>query len=307
MLGIVNAPDTKELIALKDFPEPEAAANEVIIEVKTFSLNRGEMSLLKMRPADWRPGQDIAGVVVKAAADGSGPANGVRVVALVDQAGWSQRVAAPIARVAELPEDVSFAAAATLPVAGLTALGAVRYGGFLLGKRILITGANGGVGRFAVQLAALSGAEVTAVSSKARHAVDLSKLGASTVIASVHEATGHFELILEGVGGTSLGETLKLIAPEGTIVLYGASSQENPAVGLFSFGGHANARIQSYFVYGTGEPAHVSSDLALLAGLVAAGKVQAPVGREVSWHDLAQGVSALSARQIAGKVIFNVD
>jgi NADPH:quinone reductase-like Zn-dependent oxidoreductase len=283
-----------------------AAANEVIIEVKTFSLNRGEMSLLKMRPADWRPGQDIAGVVVKAAEDGSGPANDAHVVALVDQAGWSQRVAAPTSRVAELPADVSFAAAATLPVAGLTALGAVRYGGFLLGKHVLITGANG-VGRFAVQLAALSGAEVTAVSSKSGQAADLRKLGASTVVSSVHEVTGHFELILEGVGGTSLGETLKLIAPEGTIVLYGASSQENPSVGLFSFGGHANARIQSHFVYGTGEPAHVSSDLALLAGLVAAGKVQAPVGREASWHDLAQGVSALSARQIAGKVIFNVD
>jgi NADPH:quinone reductase len=88
----------------------------------SFSLNRGELALLAMRPEGWRPSQDIAGVVVQAAADGSGPQAGTHVVALVDGGGWAQRVAAPTARMAALPDNVSFASSASLPVAGLTAL-----------------------------------------------------------------------------------------------------------------------------------------------------------------------------------------
>ena len=92
-----------------------------MMEVHAFSLNRGELALLANRPEGWRPGQDVAGVVVQPAADGSGPEKGTSVVALVDGAGWSQHVAAPTARMAVLPDNVSFASAATLPVAGLTA------------------------------------------------------------------------------------------------------------------------------------------------------------------------------------------
>ncbi|GAC1398782.1 MAG: hypothetical protein NVSMB49_07510 [Ktedonobacteraceae bacterium] len=112
------ATHTDALVELRDVPEPTAPPNEAIIEVHAFSLNRGELSLLAHRPEGWRPGQDIAGTVVKAAADGSGPKAGTRVVGLVDGAGWAQRVNAPMTRIAELPEAVSFATAATLPVAG---------------------------------------------------------------------------------------------------------------------------------------------------------------------------------------------
>ncbi len=121
------ATHTDALVELRDAPEPTAAPDEAIIEVHAFSLNRGELSLLANRPEGWRPGQGISGIVVKAAQDGSGPKEGTRVVALVDGAGWSRRVNAPTTRIAEIPEEVSFAAAAT-PVAGLTALRTLRYG-----------------------------------------------------------------------------------------------------------------------------------------------------------------------------------
>src|SRR2546421_1517763 len=163
VLAVVNTPSAPIPVELREVSEPEPAADEAIVEVHAFSLNRGELALLASRPEGWRPGQDIAGVVVQAAADGSGPKEGTRVVALVDSAGWAQRVAAPTARMAALPDNVSFASAATLPVSGLTALRTLRYGGLLLGQRVLITGAAGGVGHFAVQLAALAGAEGTAV------------------------------------------------------------------------------------------------------------------------------------------------
>ena len=86
--------------------------------------------------------------------DGSGPPAGARIVALMDEFGWAERAAVPRQRIAALPHTVSFAAAAALPLAGLTALRTLRHGAPLLGRRMLITGAAGGVGHLAVQLAA---------------------------------------------------------------------------------------------------------------------------------------------------------
>src|SRR5438552_4257318 len=196
MLALVNTPSAPIPVELNEVPEPEPASDEAVVEVQAFSLNRGELALLANRPEGWRPGQDVAGVVVQPAADGSGPEKGTRVVALVDGAGWSQRVAAPTARMAVLPDNVSFASAATLPVAGLTALRTVRLGGALLGRRALITGAAGGVGRFAVQLAALAGAEVTGVVGRPERAAGLAERGATAVVTTIQEAEGLFDLIL---------------------------------------------------------------------------------------------------------------
>src|SRR5258708_35488968 len=109
MLALVATHQPDRPVEIREVPEPTAAPNEAIIQVHAFSLNRGDLSLLANRPEGWRPGQDIAGVVLRPAADGSGPPEGARVVALVAQAGRSQRVAAPTARVAGLPDRGSFA------------------------------------------------------------------------------------------------------------------------------------------------------------------------------------------------------
>jgi NADPH2:quinone reductase len=76
-------------------PEPAPAANEALVAVHRFSLNRGETRLFQVRPEGWRPGQDIAGVVVRQATDGSGPGAGTRVVCLTDWEGWAERAAVP--------------------------------------------------------------------------------------------------------------------------------------------------------------------------------------------------------------------
>ena len=163
MLAVVNTPNGTAPVELREVPEPRPAPNEALVEVRAFSLNRGELRLFQIRPEGWRPGQDISGVVLQQAADGSGPTAGTRVVALTDNAGWAERAAVPAHRMAALPDNVLLEEAAALPVAGLTALRTLRHGAPLLGKRVLITGAAGGVGHLAVQIAARSGARVTAV------------------------------------------------------------------------------------------------------------------------------------------------
>src|SRR5437588_2839650 len=98
MLAVVNTPAGREPVASRAVAEPELHANEALVAVHAFSLNRGELRLFQVRHEGWRPGQDIAGVVVRAAAGGSGPAAGTRVVALTDQAGWAERAAVPAHR-----------------------------------------------------------------------------------------------------------------------------------------------------------------------------------------------------------------
>src|SRR5256886_17611566 len=106
-----------------------------------------------MAVAGWRPGWDLAGELERAAADGSGPRVGARVVGLLPEGAWAERVAAPTHALAALPDKVTFAQAATLPVARLTALYALSKRGPLLGRRVLATGATGGVGAFSLRRA----------------------------------------------------------------------------------------------------------------------------------------------------------
>lgn len=306
MLALVNTPSAQIPVELNEVPEPVPMPDEAIVEVHAFSLNRGELALLASRPEGWRPGQDVAGVIVQPASDGSGPEKGTRVVAWVDGAGWSQRVAAPTARIAALPDTVSFASAATLPVAGLTALRTLRQGGSLLGQRVLITGAAGGVGRFAVQLAALAGAEVTGVVSHPDRASGLSGLGATNIVTNVQEAEGFFDLILESAGGSSLSGAISKVALGGTIVMFGNSSREETPISWANFAGHAFARIVAYFGYLSGTPASMGEDLAKLVSMVAAGKLKPEIGLEDSWHNVYMAVAALRDRKVNGKAVFHV-
>jgi NADPH:quinone reductase len=166
MKAVLNTPEGPGIAEVAD---PCPSADEALIAVRAFSINRGELALLKTRTNQWRPGQDVAGVVVEPAADGSGPPPGSRVVALVEEAGWAELAAAPTARLAPVPDPVGFEQAAALPLAGLTALRTLRLGGDLLGRRVLVTGAGGALGAMQVQLAVTAGAEVTAVAQPQHH------------------------------------------------------------------------------------------------------------------------------------------
>src|SRR5487761_512841 len=100
MLGYITDPAAPGGIARRELPEPKPGDHEVLIDVAAYGVNRGELSLIQQRSEGWTPGQDVAGVVAAAAADGSGPGAGTRVVGLADWGGWSERVPVPSHRVA---------------------------------------------------------------------------------------------------------------------------------------------------------------------------------------------------------------
>jgi len=303
MLALAGTPSGPSWTELRTVDDPVPRDDEVLVDVRAFSLNRGELTLLRTRPDGWRPGQDVAGVVARAASDGSGPAPGTRVVAIVEWEGWAQRVAVPAQRLAVLPEQVSFEQAATLPIAGLTALRTLRLGGPLLGRRVLVTGASGAVGRFAVELAANAGARVAAVARSEERG--LAELGAGEVVADIADASGNYDLILESVGGASLGTAISLVAPRGVIVLLGNSSRSPTPIDFRDFHGHEDACLRTFFSAFQGED--FTPDLTLLVDLIAAGRLHPPLGHVDSWRNVNDGLDRLAARKVHGKVVLRVD
>ncbi len=226
--AIVVDPDVPGRFVIKEVEAPQPGPSEALVQVEAISLNRGEAMFAMEAQAGWRPGRDLAGTVIKPAANGAGPKVGSRVVGMVDAGSWAEQVAIPTNRLAELPDGVTSAQAATLPTAGLTALRALEKGGLLLNKRVLITGSTGGVGLFAHQLARQSGAYVVGTARQARNEALVREAGADEVIVGDDlepaRAYGPYHLIIESLGGKALESALSLLAPGGTCVTLGWSA-----------------------------------------------------------------------------------
>lgn len=305
MLGYVTDPSAPGGLIRREADEPSPGPAEVVIAVRAFALNRGELSLLEQRRDGWHPGQDVAGVVAAPAADGSGPPQGARVVGLADAGGWAERVAVPTHRVAALPDEVSFEAAASLPVAGLTALRALGTGGPLLGRRLLVTGASGGVGQFAVQLGLAAGAFVTAHVSGPSRVEEVRALGVADVVRELGEEHGPFDLVLEAVGGQVLVDAVHRLAPGGTLTAYGLASGERSSLAFTDFGSAPLARLIAFFVYATGE-ATFGRDLAVLAELVADGRLAPVLGEVRPWEQALEVIDALRQHRLVGKGVLTL-
>src|SRR2546428_2441923 len=179
--AVVVDPSAPERLVIRDFDYPSASPSGALVRVKAVSLNRGEVRTAFNAEAGLRPGWDLAGIVEQQAADGSGPRTGSRVVGMLHSGAWAEVVAVPTTILAEIPESVSFAQAATLPVAGLTALWALERGGMLLDRLVLITGASGGVGQFACQIARQAGARALGVVRPPGNATATTETGAHDV------------------------------------------------------------------------------------------------------------------------------
>jgi len=301
MRALLVDPSAKSGLRLGDTADPTPAPNQALVEVKTISLNYGEVSGGYGAEEGKVQGWDAAGVVVKAAADGSGPAVGSRVVTFDFLGGaWAQLRAVDTTELAVLPDGVDFDRAAALPVAAVTALRALRRFGSVLGRRILVTGAAGGVGRFAVQLAAQSGAHVIASVGSAGRGDGLKELGAAEVIVGVEGLTGPLHGVLDNVGGPNQVAAFGLLAEGGSIQSIGATSGEPAVYPPYSTVG-PQRRLEA-FMMGSG----LGEDLAFLTSLVAAGKLDVEIGYRGSWENSEDAIAALLGRKVVGKAVLDV-
>jgi NADPH:quinone reductase len=192
-------------------------------------------------------------------------------------------------------------------VAGLTALRSLELGGFVVGKRVLVTGASGGVGRFAIQLAKLAGAHVTAV---ARRAEGLTELGADEVLTELELGTGHadFDVILDAIGGPVLGLCLQRVVPRGIVVSFASTLTDPvayPTRELFSRA--PGARLYGLYIFA--ELQHTrsaSADLRRLADLIAEGRLDPQIDVTLPWDQAGEAIEALLDRRVAGKAVLTV-
>ncbi|MEU1116068.1 MULTISPECIES: zinc-binding dehydrogenase [unclassified Streptomyces] len=288
-------------VRFADVDEPVPSAGEALVEIRHIGLNFGELNYVDQWPAGAVHGHDAAGIVVRAASDGSGPPEGTRVAVGMAPHAWAERVAVGPASLGTVPKSVDLADAAALGIAGVTPFRVLRTRS-LLARNVLITGASGGVGHFAVQLAALAGARVTALVGSPERTAGLRELGADKVLTDLAETGDRFDLVLDTVGGPLVAQAWSSLAEGGTLHLVGYSSGQEttfPSGALFGFG-----EPRSMATYGDMTP--TGGELTDLLGLMAAGRLSAPVGLRGHWHEVGDAVQALFARKVHGKVILDV-
>jgi NADPH:quinone reductase-like Zn-dependent oxidoreductase len=310
--AVVVDPAAPGKLALKSVELRDPDRDEVAVSVRAISLNRGETRrALQAAEPGWRPGWDFAGVVDTEAADGSGPKSGTRVVGMLPSGAWAERVNCRSHAVAALPDAVSDAEAATLPVAGLTALHALRQGGLLLGRKVLVDGATGGVGHLACQLASAAGALVWGHVRRPESRKAVAEwcggrvvLGRDLLAAKPH---GPYWLILDSLGGAALSAALSMLQPGGTCVTFGVSDAATTTFESREFFGTGGARLYGLTLFHelmSVERAGIG--LALLAELIAARKLQPQIAVEASWSEIGTIARRLIDREFAGKAVLHI-
>ncbi|MFF0434047.1 zinc-binding dehydrogenase [Streptomyces sp. NPDC004327] len=289
-------------LRLADVPDPVPGPDEVLVRIAATSLNYGELPATgnAAAPEGEVPGWDAAGTVERAAASGAGPAAGARVVTWGLGGGWAELRAVHVGELAVLPDEVDFVRAAALPVAGLTALRALRRAGVRPGHRVAVTGASGGVGHFAVQLARLQGAEVVAVVGAPARGEGLAELGVKSVVTKPAEIDEPVDVLLDNVGGPQLGALLGSMADGGTVISVGAASGQDTPLAPYQLVGKRLTLV------GHQDGGGSAADLAHLAGLVADGRLTVSVGRVADWQAAAEVADDIVGRRVRGKAVLTL-
>jgi NADPH:quinone reductase-like Zn-dependent oxidoreductase len=273
-----------------------------LVRVAAASVNFADVAFLRARQVPGAvPGFDASGVVLAAAGDGSGPPGGTRVVTFGWSGGWAELRTVDVAEMAAVPDGVDLGAAAAVPVAGVTALRALRRLGAVVGRRVLITGASGGVGRFAVQLAARAGAHVVASVGSAQRGEGLAALGADEVMVGLDGISEPVSGALDNVGGRTLAEVYALLEPGGLVQSVGMASLEPTSIDFEQARLRGGGRIEAFTV-----GPRFGADLAYLVGLLATGELDPQVDWRGPWEKVSDAADALLGRKVRGKAVLEV-
>jgi len=257
-------------------------------------------------------GWDIAGVVEIAAVDGSGPGVGTRVVGFSTRMeGWAELVSIPAKYLAPIPENITEAEAATLPVAGLTALHSIDAASGLIGRKALITGATGGVGMFATQLAIVGGATVFAQIRNKKQIPFIESLGPCKPILSTNgegiENWGPYRLVVDGISGVILESGIRSLSPDGICVCYGITSAPTISVDVRPFMFSGEAKMMGFYLYSQAEKSPPSEGLSRLLQLVSEQKITCMIEKEASWDDVGIIAEELLNRTFNGKAVLHIE
>ncbi|MDR7326229.1 MULTISPECIES: NAD(P)-dependent alcohol dehydrogenase [Catenuloplanes] len=315
--------DPSTVLHLADLPRPSPGRGEVLIEVRAAAVDPGVWILITGRPPAARlafglrrprqpvRGRDLAGVVVATGPGVTGFTAGDEVYGTSDRGSFAEFAVAPVTRLAHKPTRLSFTEAAAIPVSGQTALDAIRAAGPLTGRRIMIIGAGGGIGAFAVQLAVAGGAHVTAVCGPGKAPL-MDSLGADRVIdytrAEIDRDGPVHDVILDTAGCRPFPLLRRALTPAGTVLLAGGGHDapgflggftrqlRAPLAGLFSrrrlrpIAGHERA-----------------AGLEEINRLVEAGHLTPVIDRTFPLSDTVAAIAHLAAGHPTGKIVITMD
>lgn len=303
MRAIVHSPESPQRVAFAEVVEPTPLPNQATIAVSAIALNYAEIGFLAERwPVGEVLGLETSGVVVSRAADGSGPEAGTRVAGFAFSGGWAQRRVLNTNQLAIVPDGLEFATAAALPVVGVTALRAIRILGSIIGRRVLVNGAGGGVGRMAVQLAAHAGACVIASVSTAGRAQGLEALGVKEIVVG-DDPLPRFDHVLDHVGGEMLSRSFDSLPSDGLLVSIGATGGVSTTLDFEQARIRQAGRIVPFNVFSAG-PA--GSDIGVVLQLAAQGVIDPQIGWRGDWKQISDAIDAFRQRKVVGKAVLDI-
>lgn len=309
------------VLELQEVAVPSPGDGQVLVRVRASSINaldwhrlRGEPVLVRLsdglrRPKDPALGTDVAGVIEALGPGVTGLAIGDRVVGVAPGA-FAELACARATNLVRIPQQVTFQQAGAVPVAATTALQALRDQGRIeAGQRVLVHGAGGGVGTFAVQIAKALGGNVTAASGTQNMDL-LRSLGADVVIDTAHEditeRLGQFDLLIDIAGTRSVSATRRAVKPEGTYVLVGGPSGRllrpmDRFVAVIVQNPFSSQRLVGFIARTS------SDDIQTVIDLVAAGTVRPVIDRTYPLANVPDAIRDVEQRRVSGKVVIDLD
>ncbi|WP_068400353.1 NADPH:quinone oxidoreductase family protein [Kribbia dieselivorans] len=317
----VTSLDGIDAIEYNEIDAPTAGPNDVLIEVHAAGVSfpevlqtRGEYQIKYELP--FVPGAEVAGVVLQAPA-GSPFTAGDRVAGFPGSGGYGQVVACPVTHTFALPENVTFAQGAALPMNYLTChFALVRRGGLKAGETVLVHGAAGGIGTASIQLAkALGAGTVIAVASSEEKRQVALDAGADHAIDpdgfkdAVKQLTGGrgVDIVVDPVGGDRFTDSIRSLAPEGRILVIGFTGGSIPEVKVNRLLlTNTDVRGVGWGAFWTiGGPEFLTQQWAELLPLLESGAITPPIGAEYPLAEAAQALHAIDERRASGKLILN--
>jgi NADPH:quinone reductase-like Zn-dependent oxidoreductase len=313
-----------DVLKLEEVEKPRPKAGELLVRVHATTASRADCEIRRFEFPAWawlplrlafgvvRPrirvlGQEFAGEVA-AVGDGTtsfAPGDrvcgttGIGLGAYAEYARAGGRRAGSV--VASIPATMSYAEAAAIPYGAMEALRFLRKGGIGAGQRILVIGAGGSFGTYAVQLAKLEGAEVVAVDSAGKLEM-LREIGAAQVIdytvPDLADGIGDFDIVFDVVGRTPFSRVVRLMRPGGRYVL------ANPRTAQFAHGLWTSVTGDTKMVFGSG--AATEEDLRTVLGLVATDRIRPVVDRQYSLEQMAEAHRYAETEQKRGSIVITV-